>query len=73
MNFDTDGQYAFTRTVSDYMFKNYDRVLRTDGDVGVKLSYFAETWLAEGSHAVSAYVSKLCEKLGSAGKSTGRD
>ena len=73
MNFDTDGQYAFTRKVVDYMFKNYDRVLRIDGEVGVKLSYFAETWLSEGSHAVSEYVSQLCEKLGSAGKSVGNE
>lgn len=71
MNFDTDGQYAFTRKAVDYMFKNYDRVLSIDGEVGVKLSYFAGTWLSEGGHAVSEYVSQLCEKLGSTWKSVG--
>ena len=34
MNVDTDTQYAFTRPIVDHMFKNYDGVLKVDGDVG---------------------------------------
>src|SRR4051795_12390890 len=36
MNVDTDTQYAFTRPVADHMFKNYDGVLKIDGEVGNK-------------------------------------
>ncbi|MFC2757477.1 class II fructose-bisphosphate aldolase, partial [Propionibacterium acidifaciens] len=36
MNIDTDTQYAFTRPVADHMFKNYDGVLKIDGEVGNK-------------------------------------
>ena len=34
MNVDTDTQYAFTRPVVEHMFKNYDGVLKIDGEVG---------------------------------------
>lgn len=36
MNVDTDTQYAFTRPVADHMFRNYDGVLKVDGEVGNK-------------------------------------
>ena len=36
MNVDTDTQYAFTRPVADHMLKNYDGVLKIDGEVGNK-------------------------------------
>ena len=36
MNIDTDIQYAFTRALADHCFKNYDGVLKVDGDVGNK-------------------------------------
>ena len=36
MNVDTDMQYAFTRAVAGHMFKNYDGVLKVDGEVGNK-------------------------------------
>ena len=39
MNIDTDTQYAFTRPVVDHMFKNYDGVLKIDGEVGNKKAY----------------------------------
>ncbi|MGV1005394.1 MAG: class II fructose-bisphosphate aldolase [Candidatus Nanopelagicales bacterium] len=39
MNIDTDTQYAFTRPVVDHMFKNYDGVLKIDGEVGNKKVY----------------------------------
>jgi len=32
MNVDADMQYAFTRGVAGYMFKNYDGVLKIDGE-----------------------------------------
>ena len=39
MNIDTDTQYAFTRPIVDHMFKNYDGVLKIDGEVGNKKEY----------------------------------
>jgi len=32
-------QYAFTRAVAGHMFKNYDGVLKVDGEVGNKKVY----------------------------------
>ncbi|MDO0926584.1 class II fructose-bisphosphate aldolase [Streptomyces sp. TG1A-8] len=53
MNLDTDTQYAFTRPVADHMFRNYDGVLKVDGEVGDKKAYDPRTWgkLAEASMA----------------------
>ena len=48
MNIDTDTQYAFTRPIADHMFKNYDGVLKVDGEVGDKKAYDPRTYLAPG-------------------------
>jgi fructose-bisphosphate aldolase class II len=67
MNIDTDTQYAFTRPVVDHMFKNYDGVLKIDGEVGNKKQYDPRAWgkLAEASMA--ARVTLGCQDLRSAG------
>ena len=67
MNLDTDTQYAFTRPVADHMFRNYDGVLKVDGEVGSKKTYDPRTWgkLAEGSMA--ARVVEATQNLRSAG------
>ncbi|MBP6684947.1 MAG: class II fructose-bisphosphate aldolase, partial [Leucobacter sp.] len=44
MNIDTDTQYAFTRPVVDFMFKNYDEILKIDGEVGNKKTYDPRAW-----------------------------
>ena len=44
MNIDTDTQYAFTRPVADHMFRNYDGVLKVDGEVGSKKAYDPRAW-----------------------------
>ena len=44
MNVDTDTQYAFTRPVVEHMFKNYDGVLKIDGEVGNKKAYDPRAW-----------------------------
>ena len=46
MNVDTDMQYAFTRAVAGHMFKNYDGVLKVDGEVGNKKAYDPRSYLA---------------------------
>ncbi len=67
MNIDTDTQYAFTRPVADHMFKNYDGVLKVDGEVGNKKAYDPRAWgkLAEASMA--ARIVQACEDLRSTG------
>jgi len=72
MNIHTDTQYAFTRAVADHMLKNYDGVLRIDGEVGVKQAYLASTWLDRGRSAMAERVALACEELRSAGKTLGR-
>ncbi|MCI7512656.1 class II fructose-bisphosphate aldolase, partial [Schaalia hyovaginalis] len=44
MNVDTDTQYAFTRPVVEHMFRNYDGVLKIDGEVGNKKMYDPRSW-----------------------------
>ena len=44
MNIDTDTQYAFTRPVVEHMFRNYDGVLKIDGEVGNKKMYDPRAW-----------------------------
>ena len=39
MNVDTDMQYTFTRAIADHFFRNYDGVLKVDGEVGSKKAY----------------------------------
>jgi fructose-bisphosphate aldolase class II len=67
MNVDTDTQYAFTRPVAGHMFKNYDGVLKVDGDVGSKKAYDPRAWGKAGEESMAARVVHACEDLQSAG------
>jgi fructose-bisphosphate aldolase class II len=67
MNLDTDAQYAFTRPVADHMLKNYDGVLKVDGEVGEKKSYDPRTWGKLAEAGMAARVTQACEALRSAG------
>lgn len=71
MNIDTDTQYAFTRPVADYMLKNYDGVLKVDGEVGNKKQYDPRAWGKLAEAGISARVVEACERLRSAGKTIG--
>ncbi len=68
MNVDTDTQYAFTRPVVDHMFRNYDGVLKIDGDVGNKKAYDPRAWGKAAEAGMAARVVEACQQLGSAGK-----
>ena len=70
MNIDTDTQYAFTRPVAGYMFKNYDGVLKIDGEVGNKKQYDPRAWGKEAESAMARRVVEACENLRSAGTSS---
>jgi fructose-bisphosphate aldolase class II len=67
MNVDTDTQYAFTRPVADHMFKNYDGVLKVDGDVGSKKAYDPRSYGKAGEAGMAQRVTHACEDLLSAG------
>jgi fructose-bisphosphate aldolase, class II len=67
MNVDTDTQYAFTRPVADHMLKNYDGVLKIDGEVGNKKAYDPRSWGKSAEGGMAARVVHACEDLLSAG------
>jgi fructose-bisphosphate aldolase class II len=67
MNVDTDMQYAFTRAVADHCFRNYDGVLRVDGEVGTKKAYDPRTYLALAEQAMAERVKRAAMELRSAG------
>jgi fructose-bisphosphate aldolase, class II len=69
MNVDTDTQYAFTRPIVEHMFKNYDGVLKIDGEVGNKKAYDPRSYLKAAEGAMAARVTQACEALQSAGTS----
>ncbi len=69
MNIDTDTQYAFTRPVADFMLKNYDGVLKIDGEVGNKKQYDPRAWGKLAEAGMAARVVQACEALRSAGTS----
>lgn len=72
MNVDTDTQYAFTRPIVDHMLKNYDGVLKIDGEVGNKKAYDPRAYLKAAETSMAARVQQACEALQSAGTSEGR-
>jgi fructose-bisphosphate aldolase, class II len=71
MNVDTDTQYAFTRPTADHMFRNYDGVLKVDGDVGSKKAYDPRSWGKAAENGMAARVVRACEDLLSAGHTVG--
>ncbi len=69
MNIDTDTQYAYTRAIADTMFKNYDGVLKVDGEMGNKKVYDPRAWGKIAETAMAQRVVDYANQLGSAGKS----
>jgi fructose-bisphosphate aldolase class II len=67
MNIDTDTQYAFTRPVADHMLKNYDGVLKIDGEVGNKKAYDPRAWGKLAENGLAQRVVEACENLRSTG------
>jgi fructose-bisphosphate aldolase class II len=67
MNIDTDTQYAFSRPVADHFFKNYDGVLKIDGEVGNKKTYDPRAWGKLAEAGMAARIVEAAQQLGSAG------
>ncbi|HLL66513.1 MAG TPA: class II fructose-bisphosphate aldolase [Micromonosporaceae bacterium] len=72
MNVDTDTQYAFTRPVVSHIFKNYDGVLKIDGEVGNKKAYDPRTWGKLAEESMAKRVARACEDLRSSGTTMGK-
>ena len=67
MNIDTDTQYAFTRPIVDHIFKNYDGVLKVDGDVGNKKAYDPRSYGKAAEASMAARIVEAAQHLKSAG------
>lgn len=68
MNVDTDTQYAFTRPIVEHMFKNYDGVLKIEGEVGNKKVYDPRSYLKAAEIGMAARVSQAARDLKSSGR-----
>lgn len=68
MNIDTDTQYAFTRPIAEHMFKNYDGVLKIDGEVGNKKTYDPRSYLKKAETAMADRIIEASQHLKSAGR-----
>jgi len=63
MNVDTDTQYAFTRAIAHHMLKNYDGVLRVDGEVGNKKNYDPRSYLTSAEASMAERVKQAVRDL----------
>ena len=63
MNIDTDTQYAFTRPVADHMLRNYDAVIKVDGEVGDKKKYDPRVYLTIAEAAMAERIKRAVEDL----------
>jgi fructose-bisphosphate aldolase, class II len=71
MNVDTDTQYAFTRPIADHVLRNYDGVLKVDGEVGDKKVYDPRSYGKSAEEGMANRVVEACEHLRSAGTRIG--
>jgi fructose-bisphosphate aldolase class II len=67
MNVDTDMQYAFTRAIADHCLRNYDGVLKVDGEVGDKKAYDPRSYLALAEAAMAERVKQAVMELRATG------
>jgi fructose-bisphosphate aldolase, class II len=69
MNVDTDTQYAYARPVVDFMFSNYDKVLKVEGEVGSKKHYDPRVWLKKAETLMTERIKQAVIDLKSDGRS----
>ena len=67
MNIDTDTQYAFTRPIADHMLKNYDGVLKVDGEVGNKKTYDPRVYMILAEESMAKRVMQAVKDLRATG------
>lgn len=68
MNIDTDTQYAFTRPIADHFFRNYDGILKVDGEIGDKKIYDPRSYLKKAEEGLCKRLKEACDDLCSTGK-----
>lgn len=71
MNVDTDTQYAFTRPIVDHMFRNYDAVLKVEGEVGNKKYYDPRGYLKKAETGMKERVIQAVKDLRAEGTTLG--
>ncbi len=69
MNIDTDTHYAFTGPIVDHMLKNYDGVLKIEGEVGDKKVYDPRSYMKKSVAGMRDRVVRACADLQSTGTS----
>ena len=67
MNIDTDTQYAFSRPIVDHILKNYDGMLKIDGEVGDKKIYDPRNYLKKAENGLCVRLKEACDDLLSTG------
>ena len=72
MNIDTDTQYAFSRPITDHVMKNYDGILKIEGEVGNKKVYDPRSWGKKAERSMADRIIQACKDLRSAGTSLGK-
>jgi fructose-bisphosphate aldolase class II len=73
MNIDTDTQYAFSRPVVDHVMKNYDGMLKIEGEVGDKKVYDPRSYGKKAERGMADRIIRACRDLRSAGTSLGKN
>lgn len=61
-------QCAYTRSVADHMFRNYDGVLKVEGEVGNKKTYGPRVWGAVAEAGLAGRIVDAAQQLGSVGR-----
>jgi len=69
MNIDTDTQYAYSRPVVDHIMKNYDQMLKIEGEVGNKSFYDPRAWMKKGENGMTDRISSAIKDLKAEGQS----
>ena len=67
MNVDTDCQYHYSRPVVDHVMKNYDGMLRIDGEMGDKKAYDPRAFMKKAEVGMKARVIEAATDLKSVG------
>lgn len=63
MNVDTDAQYAFSRPVTDHILKNYDGMMKIEGEVGNKKVFDPRAYLKKGEIGMKERVMQAVRDL----------
>ena len=69
MNIDTDTQYAYSRAVVDHIMKNYDGMLKIEGEVGNKKLYDPRAWMKAAENSLTDRIKRAVKDLKSEGRS----